>query len=101
MQVRLFVGGLIWQLSPFRYFVLDLIFGQDGCEVFHLTDLADFDFAMEDAFCLDNYWDASISPSGSLCDRDDLAQHDRLTPQPPPAYDVSPPQILPIHAHGR
>jgi hypothetical protein len=42
--VRLFVGGLIWQLSPFRYFVLDLLFGQDGCEVFHLKDLADFDF---------------------------------------------------------
>src|SRR5258705_13744197 len=44
MQVRLFVGGLIWQLSPFRYFVLDLLFGQDGGEVFHLKDLADFDF---------------------------------------------------------
>jgi hypothetical protein len=24
---RLFVEGLIWQLSPFRYFVLDLLFG--------------------------------------------------------------------------
>src|SRR6202453_1052682 len=45
MQVRLFVGGLIWQLSPFRYFVPDLLFGQDGCEVFHLKDLADFDYA--------------------------------------------------------
>ena len=44
MQVRLFVGGLIWQLSSFRYFVLDLLFGQDGGEVFHLKDLADFDF---------------------------------------------------------
>ena len=36
MQERLFFGGLIWQLSSFRYFVLDLLFGQDGCEVFHL-----------------------------------------------------------------
>ena len=44
MQERLFVGGLIWQLSSFRYFVLDLLFGQDGGEVFHLKDLADFDF---------------------------------------------------------
>src|SRR5580765_3711969 len=46
MQVRLSVGGLIWELSPFRYFVLDLLCGQDGCEVFHLKDLADFDFAL-------------------------------------------------------
>jgi hypothetical protein len=46
MQVRLFVGGLIWQLSSFRYFVLDLLFGQDGGEVFHLKDLADFDFGV-------------------------------------------------------
>src|SRR5258708_37087443 len=44
MQEWLFVGGLIWQLSPFCYFVLDLLFGQDGGEVFHLKDLADFDF---------------------------------------------------------
>ena len=47
MQVRLFVGGLKWQLSPFRYFVLDLLFGQDGCEVFHLKDLADFEFGVD------------------------------------------------------
>src|SRR5947208_10397984 len=46
MQERLFVGGLIWQLSAFRYFVLDLLFGQDGCEIFHLKDLADFDFGV-------------------------------------------------------
>jgi hypothetical protein len=46
MHERLFVGGLIWQLSPERYFVLDLLFGQDGCEVFHLKDLADFDFVV-------------------------------------------------------
>jgi hypothetical protein len=46
MQVRLFVGGLIRQLSPFRYFVLDLLFGQDGCEVFHLKDLANLDFGV-------------------------------------------------------
>jgi hypothetical protein len=39
MQERLFVGGLIWQLSSEFYFVLDLLFGQDGCEVFHLKDL--------------------------------------------------------------
>ena len=26
--------------------MLDLLFGQDGCEVFHLEDLADFDFAL-------------------------------------------------------
>jgi len=32
MQERLFVGGLIGQLSPFRYFVLDLLFGQDGAK---------------------------------------------------------------------
>ena len=44
MQVRLFVGGLIWQLCSALYLVLDLLFGQDGCEVFHLKDLADFDF---------------------------------------------------------
>ena len=46
MQERLFVGGLIRQLSPFRYFVLDLLFGQDGCEFFHLKNLADFDFGV-------------------------------------------------------
>src|SRR6184192_3811009 len=49
MQVRLFVGGLIWQLSSEIYFVLDLLFGQDGCEVFHLKDLADFDFVVAGA----------------------------------------------------
>jgi len=38
MQERLFVGGLIWQLSSALYFVLDLLFGQDRCEVFHLKD---------------------------------------------------------------
>jgi len=27
MQDPLFVGGLIWQLRPFRYFVLDLVRG--------------------------------------------------------------------------
>ena len=46
MQVQLFVDGLIRQLSPFCYFVLDLLLGQDGCEVFHLEDLADFDFGV-------------------------------------------------------
>src|SRR5580765_2482231 len=46
MHERLFVGGLIWELSSERYFVLDLLFGQDGCEVFHLKDLADFDFGL-------------------------------------------------------
>src|SRR5208283_1458817 len=49
MQERLFVGGLIWQLSAFRYFVLDLLFGQDGCKIFHLKDLADFDFVVAGA----------------------------------------------------
>jgi hypothetical protein len=39
-------GGLIWQLSSEMYFVLDLLFGQDGCEFFHLKDLADFDFVV-------------------------------------------------------
>src|SRR5260370_19007896 len=48
VQERLFVGGLIWQLSSEMYFVLDLLFGQDGCEVFHLKDLADFDFGAGD-----------------------------------------------------
>ncbi len=43
--MRLFVCGLIWQLSSELYFV-DLLFGQDGCEVFHLKDLADFDFVI-------------------------------------------------------
>ena len=43
----LFVGGLMRQRSPFRYFVLDLLFRQDGCEVFHLKDLADFDFGVD------------------------------------------------------
>ncbi len=46
MQERLFVGGLIWQFSPLRYFVLDLLFGEHGCEVFHLKNLADFDFGV-------------------------------------------------------
>ena len=46
MQELPFVGGLKSQLSPFRYFVLDLLFRQDGCEVFHLKDLADFDFGV-------------------------------------------------------
>jgi hypothetical protein len=46
-QERLFVGGLIWQLSSFRNLVLDLLLGQDGCEVFHLKDLADFDFGVD------------------------------------------------------
>src|SRR3982074_2293141 len=45
----LFFGGLIWQLSSELYFVLDLLFGQDGCEVFHLKDLADFDFGVAGA----------------------------------------------------
>jgi hypothetical protein len=49
VQERLFVGSLIWQLSPFHYFVLDLLFGQDGCELFHLKDLADFDFVVAGA----------------------------------------------------
>ena len=49
MQDRLFVGGLIWQLSSTLYSVLDLLFGQDGCEVFHLKDLADFDFVVAGA----------------------------------------------------
>jgi hypothetical protein len=49
LQERLFVGGLIWQLSAAAYFVLDLLFGQDGCEVFHLKDLADFDFVVAGA----------------------------------------------------
>ena len=49
MQVRLFFCGLIWQLSPFRYFVLDLLFGQDGREVFHLKDLTDLDLVVAGA----------------------------------------------------
>jgi hypothetical protein len=49
MQERLFVGGLIWQLSSAMYFVLDLLFRQDGCEVPHLKDLADFDFLVAGA----------------------------------------------------
>ena len=47
--MRLFVGGLICQLSADFYFVLDLLFGQDGCEVFHLEDLADFDLGVAGA----------------------------------------------------
>jgi hypothetical protein len=27
--------------------MLDLLFGQDGCEVFHLADLANFDFGVD------------------------------------------------------
>src|SRR5258707_4066064 len=49
MQEPLSVGGLIWQLSSELYSVLDLLFGQDGCEVFHLKDLADFDFVVAGA----------------------------------------------------
>src|SRR3981189_3946344 len=45
----LFFGGLIWQVSSELYVVLDLLFGQDGCEVFHLKDLADFDFGVAGA----------------------------------------------------
>src|ERR1700749_1742246 len=47
MQVRLFIDGLMWQLSSFRYFVLYLLFGQDGGEVFHLKNLANFDFGVD------------------------------------------------------
>src|SRR5271165_113613 len=43
----LFVSGLIWQLSTGLYLVLDLLLGQDGCEFFHLKDLADFDFGVD------------------------------------------------------
>src|SRR3954447_9003131 len=46
MQERLFVGGLIWQLSAEMYFALDLLFRQDWCQFFHLKDLADFDFVV-------------------------------------------------------
>src|SRR5665213_1630757 len=46
-QERLSGGGLIGQLRPFRYLVLDLLFGQDGREVFHLKDLPDFDFGVD------------------------------------------------------
>ena len=42
----LIVGSLIWQFSSALHFVLDLLFGQDGCEFFHLKDLADFDFGV-------------------------------------------------------
>ncbi len=41
-RADLFVDGLICQLRPFRYFVLDLFFGQDGSEFFHLEDLTYF-----------------------------------------------------------
>src|SRR3984885_9540044 len=65
MQVRLFVGGLIWQLSSFRYFVLDLLFGQDGGEVFHLEDLPDFDFGA-------GFEGAALEPFDGLFDIADL-----------------------------
>src|SRR6202051_4408624 len=58
---RLFFGGLIWQLSSELYFVLDLLFGQDGCEVFHLKDLADFDFVV-----------TGVTPGGPLDPLDGL-----------------------------
>src|SRR5271170_1426524 len=64
---RLFVGGLIRQLSPFRYFVADLLFGQDGCEVFHLKDLADFDFVVAGAAVR-----ATLDPLDGLFQRLDL-----------------------------
>ena len=39
MQERL----LVLQLSPDTFFVLDLFFGQDRGEVFHLKDVANLD----------------------------------------------------------
>src|ERR1700756_2481929 len=66
MQERLFVGGLIWQLSSELYFVLDLLFGEDGCEVFHLTDLTDFDFVVVRAA------GATLDPLDGLLERLDL-----------------------------
>src|SRR5579863_10709919 len=67
MQVRLFVGRLIWQLSSEMYFVLDLLFGQDGCEVFHLKDLTDFDFVVAGAAV-----GATLDPLDGLFERLDL-----------------------------
>ena len=64
MQEQLFVDGLVRQLSSFRYFVLDLLFGQDGCEVFHLKDLANFDFGVE----------AGVAVGGTLDPLDGLLQ---------------------------
>jgi hypothetical protein len=47
MQVRLFVGGLIWQLSPFRYFVMWVDRGL-FCGLF--VELADLGFAVTGYF---------------------------------------------------
>src|SRR6202034_1113034 len=65
MQEQLFVDGLVRQLSSFRYFVLNLLFGQDGCEVFHLKDLADFDFGA-------GFEGAALEPFNGLFDIADL-----------------------------
>jgi hypothetical protein len=57
MQVRLLVGGLIGQLGPFSYLVLDLLFGQDGRDVFHLKDQADFDFGIAGGVAVEGTFD--------------------------------------------
>jgi hypothetical protein len=57
MQVRLLVGGLIGQLGPFSYLVLDLLFGQDGRDVFRLKDQADFDFGIAGGVAVEGTFD--------------------------------------------
>ena len=47
--------------------MLDLLFGQDWCEVFHLKDLADFDFVVAGAAV-----GATLDPLDSLVERLDL-----------------------------
>jgi len=44
MQVRLFLCCLICQLSADLFFLLNSFFGEGGCKVFWLEDLADLDF---------------------------------------------------------
>ena len=41
MQVGLFLGYLICQLSAEVFFLLNIFFGEGGCEVFGLEGLAD------------------------------------------------------------
>ena len=69
MQVGLFLGYLICQLSAEVFFLLNIFFGEGGCEVFGLEDLADFYVAF--AFVGVR---ASLDPLDRLFERLDLPE---------------------------
>src|SRR5260370_35796760 len=64
MQVRLFVGGLIRQLSPFRYFVPDLFVGQDAKS--SISKTWRISISESTAWGLGQRLTHSMSPSGDL-----------------------------------